>query len=149
MAETPKYGTAKSGGRLPFGLMESLGFHHLALQARDVPRVASFYETVLGLPKVATHRTPEGAIRSIWLSLTASGDPRGGFLAVEQGGGDPGPTGYSMLGLRISATARAKVRAELEAQGVKIEKESRWTMYVKDPEGNLVGLSHHPNDLAE
>ncbi len=128
--------------------MESLGFHHLALQARDVSRVAAFYETVLGLPKTATHRTPEGAVRSIWLSLTASGDPRAGFLAVEQGAGEPGPLGYSMLGLRIDAAARLRVRAELEARGVKIEKESRWTLYVKDPEGNLVGLSHHPSDLT-
>ncbi|HXX30163.1 MAG TPA: glyoxalase, partial [Myxococcaceae bacterium] len=28
--------------------------------------------------------------------------------------------------------------------GVAVEHETRWTLYVRDPEGNRVALSHHP-----
>ena len=44
-------------------------FHHLALGARDLERVAAFYRDLLGLPEVSRHREPGGRLRSIWLIL--------------------------------------------------------------------------------
>ncbi|MCU0700499.1 MAG: VOC family protein [Myxococcaceae bacterium] len=128
--------------------MKSLGFHHLALQVRDVDRVASFYRDVLGLVEVKRWSRDDGSLRSVWLAVDGS-DAFAGFLAIEHlPGASPSSNGLgpSMIALRIGPDARAPVIAELSARGVQIEKQTGWTLYVRDPEGTLVGLSHHPFD---
>ena len=130
--------------------IQSLGIHHLALQASDVPAVAAFYRDLLGLPEVARQHRPDGSLRSIWLSLRSGGTSADGFLAVEprEGGAPPAggaPGGLSMVALRIAPGAREAVRTALAARGVPVERETGWTLYVRDPEGTLVGLSHHPD----
>jgi glyoxylase I family protein len=56
--------------------------------------------------------------------------------------------GWHLIALRIPAEDREKVASHLAAHGVEIVHRSRWTLYVRDPEGNRVGLSHHPDDAA-
>lgn len=51
-----------------------------------------------------------------------------------------------MIALRIAPEDRERVAAELRARDLPIVRDTRWTLYVHDPEGNLVGLSHHPHD---
>lgn len=127
--------------------MRAKGFHHAALQVRDVARVAAFYRDVLGLPEVARHRRPDGSLRSVWLSVSADDAPDAGFLAVEAAEAPPeGAPGWSLLALRIDRADRADLVVQLQERGAEVVKETRWTVYVRDPEGNLVGLSHHPAD---
>ena len=121
--------------------LHCLGFHHLALTAADVPRVAAFYRDVLGLPELTRHHRPDGTLRSIWLGLGAGE----GFLAVEAAEAPAGGEGrLAVVALRIAPGDRAAARAALAAAGVPVEKETGWTLYARDPEGTLVGLSHHP-----
>jgi glyoxylase I family protein len=123
------------------------GFHHVALFAADVERVAAFYRDRLGLPELVRHHHPDGRLRSVWVGASASGEAAGGFFAVEALDGPPGRAGagFGMVALRIDAGARHRVRAALAAGGLAIERETAFTLYVRDPEGNLVGLSHHPD----
>lgn len=126
--------------------MRSLGFHHLAVQVRDVERVAAFYREVLGLAEITRYHRDDGSLRSVWLSVTGEPDASHGFIAVEAASeGARGALGFSMLALRIDPGERASVEQALVARGVAIEKQTGWTLYVRDPEGNLVGLSHHPH----
>lgn len=128
--------------------MHVQGFHHLAIQCREVERVASFYREVLGLTEQARHHREDGTLRSIWLTV-----PGQGFLALEDCTGtlphdefrhlDPG---LHLLALRIAREDRAAIERELQARGVEIVHRTRWTVYVRDPEGNRIGLSHHPHD---
>ncbi|MDX2009540.1 MAG: VOC family protein [Myxococcaceae bacterium] len=130
--------------------MKSLGFHHLALQVRDVERVGAFYRNVLGLVEVKRWTRDDGSLRSLWLAVEGS-DPFAGFLALEHlPGAAPSSNGLgpSMVALRIAPDARARVVDELRGHGVPIEKQTGWTLYVRDPEGTLVGLSHHPFDAT-
>jgi hypothetical protein len=90
-----------------------------------------------------------GGDRSVWLAL---GD---GFLALERASGPAVPApftdgraGLHLLALRIEASQRAAWEARLAGQGVGVVHRTAWTLYVRDPEGNRVGLSHHP-DAAE
>lgn len=124
--------------------MQSLGIHHVAIHARaaGVERVAAFYRDVVGLPERARHLTPEGALRSVWLSLTAAADPSAGFLAVEAGE----EFGPAMIALKIHAADRAGLVARLARGGIAIDKQSRWSVYISDPAGNHVAFSHHPHD---
>lgn len=128
--------------------MNVQGFHHVAIQARDVERVTAFYRDLLGFPEMTRHSRPDGSLRSIWVGV-----PGGGFLAIEAVGGepDPGPfkherPGLLMLAFRIAKSERDTVVSEFARVGVPLEHETRWTVYVRDPEGNRVALSHHPED---
>ena len=130
--------------------MKVEGLHHVALQVRALAPMVAFYRKVLGLSFLAEHLGPDGTPRSVWLGLP------GGFLALEAVTGAP-PTpasfrnevpGWFLVALRISASDREHVRAELARARVAVEHETEWTLYVRDPEGNRVALSHHPHPKA-
>jgi len=127
--------------------MNLQGFHHLAIQVQDLERVAAFYREVLGLAELKRQLTPDGSLRAIWIQV-----PEGGFIALEQSRGEPPPAssegrpGYSLVALRISREERKQIAEELVRHGVAIVYETKWTLYISDPEGNQIGLSHYPDD---
>lgn len=130
--------------------MRVRGFHHHAIQVRDLPGVAAFYREVLGLPEMARHRRPDGTLRSIWLALPE------GFLALEACDGAPVETAFRdptpgphLLALRIGREDRAAAVRELASRGVEVVHQTRWSIYFRDPEGNRLALSHHPEDPVE
>jgi catechol 2,3-dioxygenase-like lactoylglutathione lyase family enzyme len=123
-----------------------LAFHHLAIQCADLERCEPFYRDLLGLPVVQRGSGADGRARSVWLGLEG-----GGFLALEAAGGSPEGrpwsderAGLHLVALRIEAGQRAHWEARLAAAGVEVVHRTRWTIYLRDPEGNRVGLSHHP-----
>lgn len=124
------------------------GFHHLAIQVHDLERVAAFYRDVLGLAEMARHAREDGSLRSIWVAV-----PGGGFLALEHTKMAPPDESWTretpgplVVAFRIHRADRPRLLAELAARGVPVVHQSRWTVYVRDPEGNRIGLSHHPQD---
>jgi len=124
------------------------GFHHLAIRCARLEACERFYREVLGLPVLRRWPGDDGRERSVWLGL---GD--GGFLALERGEEqaearswkDPRP-GLHLVALRIEPGARAAWEAKLAAASVEVVDRTRWTIYLRDPEGNRIGLSHHPED---
>lgn len=127
--------------------MHIVGVHHVAIQVVDVARVAQFYREVLGLNEKARHFREDGVLRSIWIETT----PEGSFLAIEDVSRfrpSRGELGASMVALRVDPADRRGWIERLKKFGVEVFKETRWTLYVKDPEGNVVGLSHHPFEPA-
>src|SRR5919197_17679 len=125
------------------------GFHHLAIQVRDLERAGAFYCGVIGLSEQVRHYREDGTLRWIWLEV-----PGGGFVALEACAAAAAPEeafredapGLHLVALRIDPAARAEIERELERQAVPIVHRTRWTLYVRDPEGNRIGLSHHPLD---
>lgn len=128
-----------------------LGHHHLAIQVKDLPAAERFYCDVLGLTVVKRWPFEDGRAgeRSIWLSVGAGEE----FLALEACDADRPPTpfrdphgGLHLLALRILASDRESWERKLSAAGVEVVHRTRWTLYVRDPEGNRVGLSHFPHE---
>ena len=124
--------------------MRAGAVHHLAVCVQDLARAERFYVDLLGLPVLRRWDDAEGRPRSVWLDL---GD--GSFLAVERAAvaaplraGDA--PGWHCVALRIARAHREQWRGRLEAAGHPVERESDYTLYVRDPEGTLVALSHHP-----
>lgn len=122
------------------------GFHHVALRVRDVDRVSNFYVQLLGLVEVKRHVYADGQLRSVWIAAHSGEGPQVPFLAIERCEARPanGTLGAQMVAFAIHPELRGKLVARLEAAGVAVEKQTAWTVYVRDPESNLVGFSHYP-----
>lgn len=124
-----------------------LAFHHLAVLVRDLEGCERFYREVLGLPVLRRWSDGSGRDGSVWLGV------EGGFLALERAGAGPEPrpfrdgrAGLHLLALRIPAAERTAWEARLAAHRVPVAHRTRWTLYLQDPEGNRIGLSHHPDE---
>jgi catechol-2,3-dioxygenase len=122
--------------------------HHLAIQIHDLDATVRWYREVLELPVLREWRDDTGALRSVWLRLSGEA-----FLALERGPrrGDReqtanGEPGYHLAAFRISREERSHWERRLSERGVAIEHQTRWTIYLRDPEGNRIGLSHHPEE---
>lgn len=121
-----------------------MSFHHVALLVADLPRVEAFYRDVLGLAVIRRWPYESGSgDRAVWLD--AGG---GAFLALERSstalGAARPPSASHLPALRIAREERAAWEARLAASGVPIYHRTPFTIFVRDPEGNPVGLSHHP-----
>jgi catechol 2,3-dioxygenase-like lactoylglutathione lyase family enzyme len=123
------------------------GPHHLAIQVSDLPAAERFYREVLGLEVVKRWPFEDGRAgeRSVWLSL---GGP--GFLALEacDGARPPPPFRDPLPGLHLFALGidRADRAAWEQRLGDRVVHRTRYTLYVRDPEGNRIGLSHYPDE---
>ena len=122
-----------------------LGTSHVAVVTRDLHASERFYVGVLGLPVLVRYEDDGGKHRSTWVGLD------GVFLALERASAD-GPQrddaapGLHCLALRIRASDRNAWRAHFAAVGLAVERESKFSVYVRDPDGVLVGLSHYPEE---
>lgn len=130
-----------------------LPIHHLAVVVADLERAERFYGGVLGLPVLRRWDDEVGRARSVWLELGA-----GAFLAVEKGDAPSttpaGPRGAAAPGwhcvaLAIDRGAREDWRRRLAEAGHPVERETVFTLYARDPEGNLVALSHWPEEALD
>lgn len=123
--------------------------HHLAVLVEDLAAAEAFYAGVLGFR--VDRRWPEdgGGTRSVWLDLgndailmlekAEPGDPRRG----DAGGG------WHLLAFRIRADDRGRIESELARKRIAIDSRTDYTLYIRDPEGNRVGLSHYPHPVPQ
>jgi glyoxylase I family protein len=132
-------------------LIAARGLHHLAIRVRDLAAAERFYCGVLGLVVLRRWPAAEGAgERSIWVD---TGD--GAFLALEVTAADADADaadddpGLHLVALKIEIQQRPAWKERLARAGVAIYHQTRFTIYVRDPEGNRVGLSHWPDEAAD
>jgi len=130
--------------------MDRPGFHHLAIQVHDLDRAEAFYVGILGLPVIRRWSDEAGAPRSVWVELAG-----GGFLALERCGEGAAETPFAVptpqlhvLALGIEPAHRAAWEARLAEAGFPKEKETPYTFFVRDPDGNRIGISHFPHARA-
>lgn len=121
--------------------------HHLALGARDVARVAKFYQDAFELECDRTHYDADGALRSIWLRAGSL------LLMLEQTEYPPSRvegvgSGPFLLAFRVAPDQRVKLELRLEQLGAPIESRTEYSSYARDPEGNRIAVSHFPLDRS-
>jgi glyoxylase I family protein len=120
-------------------------FHHLAIKVRDLAAAERFYCEILELPLQRRWPSSDGqGDRSLWLDLGA-----GAFLALERATLARAPLaeeepGLHLVALRIERDQRQAWIERLAAKGVPLYRQTDYTIYVRDPEGNRIGLSHWP-----
>lgn len=108
----------------------------------------AFYRSVFELPVLERWRDEKGSERSVWLGLD------GAFLALEKlpagsPRGQPGAftdaeSGYYVFAVRIERSERSAWEARLERAGIPIERRTPFSLFFRDPEGNRLAVSHHP-----
>jgi len=142
------------------GLAALGGVHHVAIKLRDLEAAERFYCGVLGLEMVRRWRHPGDPAAPGWRSFwVGTGGADGEFLALERaddveppGATPPGPrrsaAGHHLVAFRIPVAARHAWEDHLDAAGFPVTHRTAFTLYVDDPEGNHLALSHHP-DPAE
>jgi catechol-2,3-dioxygenase len=123
--------------------VRSLALHHLALGTVEVEGLARFYREVFGLAETSRQQDAQGGLRSIWLDL-------GGALLMIERSGDPPRrvegvgAGLFLMAFRVTPLERVRLERELEARGQPIEGRTAFTSYARDPDGNRLAISHHP-----
>ena len=121
-----------------------LSFHHLAIGAKDPLALADFYKRVFGLEQDVVHRNKDQSVRSVWLKLEAGRlmiENSDELPRVQKAGVD---SGWFLLALCTPDLDAARER--LKQQKVRIESESKHSLYFRDPEGNRCALSAYPFD---
>ena len=120
--------------------------HHIAVKVADLAAAETFYVSVLGLSVLRRWPTPDGrSERSLWLDVG-----HGAFLALERAeASTPAKTaaapGIHLLALHIARDEREAWVARLTQAGHPVYDHTDTTIYVRDPEGNRIGLSHWPD----
>lgn len=123
--------------------------HHIAVTVADLARAEAFYGGVLGLPVLRRWPRPDGSgERSLWLELGG-----GAFLALERAeaaGAEKSEDapGIHLVALHIPRGERAAWIAKLAQAGYPVYQQTDYTLYVRDPEGNRIGLSHWPQNVG-
>lgn len=127
---------------------QAVGLSHVAVVVRDLAASEHFYMEILGLPLLRRHDDDHGKHRATWVALDAS-NPDGSFLAIERGDPEGAPrrddvVGLHCLAIGIRVEERAAWIARLAARGMNVIRSTQYTLYVRDPDGVLIGLSHFP-----
>jgi hypothetical protein len=77
----------------------------------------------------------------------ADGETQGKAQGKAQGKSEDAP-GMHLLALTIAIDEREAWAERLARAGYPIYHQTAYTLYVRDPEGNRIGLSHWPNAAA-
>jgi catechol 2,3-dioxygenase-like lactoylglutathione lyase family enzyme len=112
--------------------------HHLAFRTPKLLRLVRFYRDVVGLRVVRTNKLQRGRIRSVWLKAGTT------LLMLEaaDAGEAPYPKGSYEL-VCFGARTKKEVEAARARMGrrVRVEGETDYTFYFRDPDGRRVGIS--------
>lgn len=110
--------------------------HHLALRVTDLGRAEDFYAGLLGLPLRARHHHEDGTPRALWLDLGP-----GVVLMLELALRGRGESHGSAHLLALAVDDLAAWERRLAGAHIPIDDRSAYTLFVRDPDGNRVGLS--------
>lgn len=108
--------------------------HHIALKVKELSLCEKFYHDVLKMPLAKQEKSNAG--RAVWFQLSET------ILMIERE--ETTKPNESLVALEISADEKESWKKRLQANGVKIEKETPYSLYFSDPEGNKLALSHYP-----
>lgn len=107
--------------------------HHVAIQVSDLDKSRAFYVDVIGLREMRRQE------HSVWL------DVEGSILMLETGPNRE-RDGLHVIAFSVGAGERETWRAKFAKHHVPIESETKFTLYVRDPDGTRVAVSSYPDE---
>ena len=123
--------------------------HHIAILVDDLAAAEAFYAGVLGFRVERRWPDGDGSTRSVWLAIGHDA-----LLMLERCNPDEpraadGAGGWHLLAFTIEAKDRTRIESELSRKRVLVESRTDYTLYIRDPEGNRVALSHWPHPAPQ
>ena len=112
--------------------------HHVAMKVSNVKQAAMFYQEFVGLPFISyQYRNEE--LYSAWLKFD------GAILMLEKANSPVQPDqNNNVLALKVDVSNRVKLLQKCFEHNIVIEKESEYSFYFSDPDGNNLAFSHYP-----
>ena len=115
--------------------------HHIAILCLDPVRLAAFYREAFALDQDTVHRHPDQSVRSVWLR-DGSGTL---FMFEHASAAGQGAQGWHLVAFSVTPSERATLVQRLAGLGAPEESCTAYSSYFRDPEGNRVAISHHPD----
>lgn len=122
------------------------GLNHIAIKTKSVEVMSNFYANILGLQELKRHHDELG-LRSIWLQIQSRilMIERSDHLVDESKPSEDNfitdPPGIHLIAFNIKESSKESWRKHLNMHEIKIEHESKYTIYFFDPDENRIGLS--------
>ncbi len=113
-----------------------MSLHHVAIGTPAVERLGEFYAQIPGVREESRQHTKTGELRSIWLRAGET------VLMIERAENREAPRA-----LVFSASGVEPDRLEQFLKGRETDR-TAFTAYFRDPDGNRLGLSAYPQELA-
>ena len=107
-----------------------MSVHHVALRTKKLARLVRFYRDVIGL------RVTRETKRSTWLAMGSA------ILMIERAGPDEPPVPKGTKEFLCFAVRTKRDVARFKSL-VRIEDETDFTVYFRDPDGRRVGVSRY------
>ena len=114
--------------------------HHIALQVTNIENCEKFYRNILQLPFLEYKYDETGKIRSAWFDL------EGSMLMLEKVEIKNIDSALNVLALSITPNEREVWKKKLQAAEIKLDHESKFSLYFSDPAGNQLAFSHYPHE---
>ena len=118
--------------------------HHIAIKAQNLELLKYFYQNQLHLKLVDKQLADDGHVRSYWFDLNGS------ILMLEEAASQANQEDYHdnfVIAFKIEPEKRLAVKKDLTSHGVAITKETEYSFYFSDPEGNELAYSHYPKKI--
>lgn len=111
--------------------------HHIAIGTRKVRKLADFYLKMPHAEKIREWEEPDGALRSVWIQFSKT------ILMIEFG--ETMAPRALVFGYEIEDLKKWNILFET----IPVTRETEFTKYFLDPDGNQLGLSSYPETLPE
>lgn len=106
--------------------------------------MSSFYRDTLGLRETTAPREGarwfKAAETIVMLELVSGAPVDEAFVSARPG--------LHVVAFEIAKQARLALKKTFEERGVRVERETAYSFYIRDPEGNRLAFSHYPEALT-
>jgi len=115
-----------------------MNINHIAIFTENPLLLSEFYETVIGLKKIQVNLYADKTIRSVWLQLGESG-----ILMLEETKQKQASDSH-LIAFATTSKDMPVLKKRLATHNVPLVKESDYSIYFNDTDGNRLAFSHYP-----
>ncbi|MBI4212599.1 MAG: VOC family protein [Deltaproteobacteria bacterium] len=117
----------------------NLTLHHIALSVTSLSAAETFYSLVLEFEVCERQLDDAKNLRAIWYRCGET------LLMLEKRGMSAIPqSGLEVVAFGIKRADRDSWKERLLQAGIPISRESPYSLYFEDPDGNRLAFSHYP-----
>ena len=114
--------------------------HHIAIQVADLAAMSAFYRDLLGLTETKAAR--DGVTWFTAGEIILMLEPVNGAIRDEVFASST--PGLHVVSFGIDVATRDAWKEKFATRPILLERETPYSLFIRDPEGNRIGLTHFP-----